>query len=92
MYKLILSLDGGGIKGSATVRFLLHVEERLQCECEKKTIRGQIDIFAGTSTGGLIALALATTKLTMKAIDGLYDLSNAELIFTRNKGWCQWQV
>ncbi len=50
----ILSLDGGGIKGLYTATVLSHLEEEFgvpvgQC----------FDMICGTSTGGLIALALA---------------------------------
>lgn len=50
----ILSLGGGGIKGAATAAYLAHMEEvggRPIAEC--------FDLIAGTSTGGIIAIALA---------------------------------
>lgn len=49
----ILSLDGGGLKGLFTASFL--------AEWEKNTglrVVDQFDLIAGTSTGGIIALAL----------------------------------
>ena len=50
----ILSLDGGGIKGLYTATVLSHFEE------EFKVPVGQVfDMICGTSTGGLIALALS---------------------------------
>ena len=48
----ILSLDGGGIRGLLTTGML----ERLEVDLG---IIGQVDLFAGTSTGGVIALGLA---------------------------------
>ncbi|WP_286264035.1 patatin-like phospholipase family protein [Thalassotalea atypica] len=85
MSKLILSLDGGGIRGAATTQFLAHVEEELQ----KKgtTLRACVDFYAGTSTGSIIALALATTDMSMKQINNLYNYDTAQKIFTENKGW-----
>ncbi len=50
----ILSLGGGGIKGAATAAYLAHMEqvaERPIAEC--------FDLITGTSTGGIIAIALA---------------------------------
>ena len=52
----ILSLDGGGIRGYLTVLLL----ERLDEDCPG--FLEQIDLFAGTSTGSIIALALAAGK------------------------------
>jgi patatin-like phospholipase/acyl hydrolase len=49
----------------------------------KQSIRTCFDLICGTSTGGLIAFALATTNLTLREIETLYkDLP--EKIFT---GW-----
>ena len=85
MSKLILSLDGGGIRGAATTQFLAHVEQQLQAQ-HQKSIRDCVDFYAGTSTGSIIALALATTNMTMAAINELYNVNNAKRIFTENKG------
>lgn len=50
----ILSLGGGGIKGAMTAAYLAHLEKasgKRICDC--------FDLIAGTSTGGMIAIALA---------------------------------
>ena len=49
----VLSLDGGGIRGVYTARLLSHLERRVPGAL------GRADLFAGTSTGGIIALGLA---------------------------------
>ncbi len=85
MSKLILSLDGGGIRGAATAQFLSEVEKKLQSD-HKKSIRDCVDFYAGTSTGSIIALALATTDMTMTQISNLYNFKTAAKIFTENKG------
>lgn len=85
MSKLILSLDGGGIRGAATTQFLTLVEEQLKAKYDK-SIRDCVDFYAGTSTGSIIALALATTDMKMADINTLYDVKNGEKIFTENKG------
>lgn len=48
----ILSLDGGGVKGVLEARLL----ERLEAEAP---FMADVDLFAGTSTGGILALAFA---------------------------------
>ena len=87
MPKVILSLDGGGIRGAATTRFLARLEELLNSEEYGTSIRETVDLHAGTSTGSIIALALATTELTVGEIDSLYNPTNAEKIFVDNRGW-----
>jgi len=49
----ILSLDGGGIRGLLTVVLIEQLDLRVP------GWRDQIDLFAGTSTGGILALGLA---------------------------------
>jgi len=49
---LVLSIDGGGVRGVLTAKLL----ERI--EAERPFLR-QVDVFAGTSVGGVLALALA---------------------------------
>lgn len=61
----VLALDGGGIRGLLTSRLL----ERL--EAAQPGFLGSVDLFAGTSTGGILALALAA-GLTPSEISGLY--------------------
>ena len=52
----ILSIDGGGIKGIFPARVLAELEERY---LEGRAIAEQFDLITGTSTGGIIALALS---------------------------------
>ena len=49
----ILSIDGGGIKGTMPAAFLAGLEEDLG-----QPIGRYFDLIAGTSTGGIIALGL----------------------------------
>ena len=86
MSKLILSLDGGGIRGAASIQFLRKVEAQLQRN-HQTSLRDCVDLYAGTSTGAVIALALATTQLSVEQINNLYNAQTAKKIFTPNKGW-----
>lgn len=49
----ILSLDGGGIRGTLTIRMIERLNEMVPNWLDK------IDLIAGTSTGGILALVLA---------------------------------
>jgi hypothetical protein len=50
----VLCIDGGGIKGLYSATILQHLEEQYNC-----SISDHFDMLCGTSTGGLIALALS---------------------------------
>jgi len=54
--RVILSLSGGGYRGL----FTAHVLERIHREFGNGKLHERVDMFAGTSIGGLIATALAT--------------------------------
>jgi len=64
----ILSLDGGGIRGVYTASLLLECERQLS---KGKALTSYFDMFAGTSTGGIIALGLAH-GLSMQDIYDFY--------------------
>ena len=51
----ILALDGGGIRGIYTAELLRHCEESF---CNGQPLARYVDLIAGTSTGGIIALGL----------------------------------
>lgn len=72
----ILALDGGGIRGVLTATIL----ERLEAECPG--FLSKINLFAGTSTGGILALGLAS-GLTPADIRGLYEASASQVFMTR---------
>jgi len=57
----ILSLDGGGIRGLLTAILLERLEQA------QPGWLAQIDLFAGTSTGGLLALGLAAGRTPTEA-------------------------
>lgn len=56
----ILSIDGGGIRGIIPVMVLMEMERRLAASNPDKPLSSYFDLIAGTSTGGLIGLALAS--------------------------------
>jgi len=65
----ILSVDGGGYLGLATAAFLKETERHFGC-----TYYENFDLFCGTSTGAIIALALATGMSGDKICEMYEDL------------------
>ena len=63
----IISFDGGGVRGVIPVVLL----QRLQREPGLDELLSKAHLFAGTSTGGLIALALAS-EFTLETVLDLY--------------------
>lgn len=87
----ILSIDGGGIKGVFPAMFLTLIEDELQNRTDGKTrIYQHFDLIAGTSTGGIIAIALSL-GIPAKEIYQLY-LDNAQLIFGNKKPFFLGQI
>jgi patatin-like phospholipase/acyl hydrolase len=70
----ILSLDGGGIKGTYTAAVLASLEEMTG-----KSIADHFDLITGTSTGGIIAVGLGM-GLTAKEIRNFY-LDKGQVLF-----------
>lgn len=82
----ILSIDGGGIRGLYPATILKELEARIQEEKGEGTqLYEYFDLICGTSTGGIIALAIS---LGMKASDiqSLYYEYAGE-IFGRKRGF-----
>ncbi|MEN8140424.1 MAG: patatin-like phospholipase family protein [Thermodesulfobacteriota bacterium] len=79
MAKLILSLDGGGIRGAATAEFLRKLEKQLA-----KPLHNTFDMFIGTSTGGIIAAAISSLKMAGEDLAQLYNQENGREIFPQS--------
>ena len=85
----ILSIDGGGIRGLIPAIVLSRLEKLLADRAPGSNLASKIDLIAGTSTGGLIALGLATPGADGKpALDAtsmvdVYSGPDAARIFSR---------
>lgn len=83
---IILSLDGGGIRCIISLLILKEIEKRLG----NKSIIDRIHLIAGTSSGGIIALALGTRNPEtglLYTVDDLINLycSEGEQVFRTNE-------
>ncbi|PKU78149.1 LRR repeats and ubiquitin-like domain-containing protein [Dendrobium catenatum] len=72
----ILSMDGGGMKGLATVRMLKQIEQGTG-----KRIHELFDLICGTSTGGMLAIALGVKQMTLDQCEEIYK-ELGKIVFT----------
>jgi len=77
----ILSLDGGGIKGIFSAAVLAHMEEDFGIN-----ITDHFDLIVGTSTGGIIALALGVGKRPLEILQ--FYIEKGRTIFPPNPLLC----
>ncbi|CAK9176702.1 unnamed protein product [Ilex paraguariensis] len=63
----ILSMDGGGMKGLATVQILKEIEKGAG-----KHIHELFDLICGTSTGGMLAVALGIKLMSLEKCEEIY--------------------
>lgn len=81
----VLSLDGGGIRGIFPAVILSEIEKVLKAKgLENWQIFQNVDLIFGTSTGGILALALSL-GIPAEEIKDLY-FNNAKNIFGNKKG------
>ena len=74
----ILSFDGGGIKGSLSIEILIRTLDKFP------NLLNEVDLFAGTSTGAIIAAFLAK-GISLKELNNLYTTKIAKEIFSPSK-------
>jgi patatin-like phospholipase/acyl hydrolase len=77
----VLSIDGGGIKGVFPAAFLASIEETLS----GASVATYFDLIAGTSTGGIIALALGLGLSARKVLEFYETYGTA--IFPQKSPW-----
>jgi len=86
MVKRILVLDGGGVKGVITLKFLSLLEKN-----KGINVSTYFDLFAGTSTGGLIASLFAHKGLSATEIlEKVYTLDTVKKIMSQ--GYYEWAL
>jgi uncharacterized protein len=83
--KRILCLDGGGIRGALTLGFVKKIEHiiRKKHNDPSMVLADYFDFIGGTSTGAIIAAALATGK-TADYIANLYQTIGGDIFGKRN--------
>lgn len=80
----ILSIDGGGYLGLATAAFVRGIEDHF-----KVRLHDHFDLFCGTSTGAMLALALASGKTGTDLVD-LYKQQGPKIFRKRPLAKLPW--
>ena len=62
----LLALDGGGVRGLSTLQILKQLMDTIDPESPPKPC-DYFDMIGGTSTGGLVVIALLDLRLTRSA-------------------------
>lgn len=91
--KRILSLDGGGIRGALTLGYLKKIETILR-EKEnnpKLVLSDYFDLIGGTSTGSIIASALAI-GMEVDAIVKMYMDLGGKIFGKKRDWWKPWET
>ncbi|KAF2269767.1 FabD/lysophospholipase-like protein [Lojkania enalia] len=71
----IFCLDGGGVRGLASLMILKHLMQRLESQRGGRLEPWQeFDMIAGTSTGGLIAIMLGRLRMTVNECIDTYKV------------------
>lgn len=82
----ILSIDGGGIRGLFPLQILADIEKSLKIDRQEDVkIHEYFDLICGTSTGGIIAIALGL-GISASQLKNLY-YQNATKIFGQGKSF-----
>ncbi|GMI72521.1 hypothetical protein like AT1G61850 [Hibiscus trionum] len=85
----ILSLDGGGMKGFATLQILQEIEKRTG-----KRMHELFDLICGTSTGGIYAAALGIKLMSAYQLEEIYK-NFGKFVFSepvpKNKKVASWR-
>lgn len=77
----ILSIDGGGIRGIIPAKVLAELESELQQIAPGKKLYEHFDLICGTSTGAILAIAIALGIPASELVKFYKD--NAEIIFPK---------
>jgi len=90
-YRVILSIDGGGIRGLVPLKILSYIQNHIAEIDDSVDIASWVDVFSATSTGSIIGGALMLRGEDKKAKFSPKDMMNlyctrGEQIFSKNVG------
>jgi uncharacterized protein len=90
-YRVVLSIDGGGIRGVIPLVLLNHIEANMRLLGYSMSIPDVVDVFSGTSTGSVISGSLmlkgenGRPRFDVRNMLNLY-IERGQQIFNRDSG------
>src|SRR3954463_12484187 len=89
--KRIISFDGGGIRGMFALQIAARIERLFRQESGRPdlVLADVFDLFAGTSTGAIIATCLAW-GMPVGEVEALY-IKHGQTMFARERIWMRWK-
>lgn len=90
-YRVILSIDGGGIRGVVPLKILTHIQDQVAQMDNSIDVSSWVDVFSASSTGSIISGALmlrnenGRAKFTPQEMLDLYQ-KRGQQIFSKNIG------
>jgi len=90
--KLVIAIDGGGIRGIFPLLILNHINSLLVKHKLSTNISSNVDLIAGTSTGSIISAGLIVKDdkgkniYSLEELLGLYELRGPQLFNLTNPG------
>ncbi len=85
---VVLSIDGGGVRGLMSVEILVYIEELLSQKLGKEVkISDVVDLVIGTSAGGLTALAIAYGLSAKELKKTMLDIIKSTFAPDQKRGW-----
>lgn len=84
--KVILSIDGGGMRGAISIAMLAELEEQTNKKCQD-----MFHMVAGTSTGTIIAVGLALGMSAKQLLNEVY-LNKLPEAFEANRPFIFWRL
>jgi len=77
--KIVLSCDGGGVRGLVTAQFLYRLEE-----AAGRPLHELFDLYAGTSVGAIVVASIACKKAPMSEAVDFYSQETLDSIFHKS--------
>ena len=85
---VVLSIDGGGVRGMMSVEIMIYIEKELSEKLGKPVkITDVVDLVIGTSAGGVIAMGLAYGYSALEMKDFMLDFMKTTFHPDQKRGY-----
>jgi len=78
---IVISIDGGGIRGLIPALILAEIEKRVVRDHPDHLLSDHVDMFAGTSTGGILSIGMSSRIDTETLVSIYRDEEKNKTVF-----------